>query len=66
LYAVAHNIAVGSLDTTIGDLKSAVEWVKPLIDAHFASNLHAVGTVEDHEEPEETVTPQRTTTPERK
>ena len=55
LYAVAHNITVGAADTTIGDLKNAVESVKPLVDAHFASSLHAVETVEDHDD--ESMTP---------
>lgn len=46
LYAVAHNLVVGGGDTTIGDLRAAVEMYKPLAEAHFADSMHAIGMVD--------------------
>lgn len=43
LYAVAYNISIGSRGSTIQDLKDALERLKPLIDAHFADPMHALG-----------------------
>lgn len=51
LYAVAHNITVGSRDTTIGDLKRAVEAAKPFIDKHFADRMHSHGELPREDEP---------------
>jgi hypothetical protein len=49
LYAAATNLCAGAADTTVADLKLAAESLKPLIDAHFASNAHAIGTIGDDE-----------------
>jgi hypothetical protein len=45
LYAVAHNLSIGSGDTTIGDLARAVELCRPFADAHFADTMHSHGIV---------------------
>jgi len=43
LFAVAHNLVIGSRDTTIGDLANAVESCRSLADAHFADSMHSHG-----------------------
>lgn len=43
LAAVAHNICVRMPNIYDGELKRAVEQVKPLIDAHFADREHSHG-----------------------
>ena len=47
LYAVAGNLVLGGGDTSISDLRRAVELVRPLIDAHFADKTHAYASTRD-------------------
>ena len=46
LYAVAHNITIGSHNTTLDDLGRAVGLCRPLADAHFADTMHSHGQVD--------------------
>lgn len=45
LMAVAHNLSIGSRDTTIDDLRKSVEACRPLADRHFADSMHSHGHV---------------------
>lgn len=45
LHAVAHNFAIGAADTTIDDLRKAVELCEPLSKAHFENARHFTSPV---------------------